>query len=144
MDMTELSINSSEHTVPKTAETQSEHDRQPFRIPLSQAEHFTRQGFDGNILIPTSMGLGFNALQVDVHGRHPRKRMLDGTTRTYYVVDGTGTFTLSSGQGDQVYQVTIGDVFVIPAGGEYEYEGVMTLFEFNVSPDQSFQDEKLE
>jgi len=120
-----------------------EHHRpsnEPFRVPLSATKRFEREGFSGNVYIPNDANLGFAALQVDVHGRHPRKRMLDGTTRSYYVADGEGTFTL----GDITYTVSKGDLFVIPPNGEYEYEGNMTLLEFNISPDNSFQDEKLE
>jgi len=40
--------------------------------------------------------------------------------------------------------VNKGDLFVIPADNEYEYEGAMELFEVNVSPDNSFQDQVVE
>lgn len=112
----------------------------PKKVSLSETDHFEREGFSGNVYVPKEANTGFFALQVDVHGRHPRKRMLEGTTRTYYVADGEGTFTL----GDETHTVAKGDLFIIPPGGEYEYEGKMTLFEFNVSPDNSFRDEKLE
>ncbi len=116
---------------------------QALRIPLNETSHFDREGFSGNVY-PIPEGLGIKALLVEVHGRHPRKRMLEGTTRTYLVTDGIGTFTLGSEDGDTSYDVSTGDLFVIPAGGEYEYDGAMTLFEVNVSPDESFGDEKLE
>jgi hypothetical protein len=119
-----------------TAETKSE----SFRVPLSGATHFDRDGFSGDIYVSKEANLGFVALQVDVHGRHPRKRILDGNTRSYYVASGEGTFTL----GDDTHSVQQGDLYVVPAGSEYEYEGVMTLLEFNISPDNSFGDEKLE
>ena len=53
--------------------------------------------------------------------------MVDAT-RSYLVLEGSGTFTLN-GESSEVKQ---GDLFVIPDGGEYEYEGEMKLFEFNV------------
>lgn len=109
------------------------------KISLEATEGFEKEGFSGHVYIPSEEKVGFNALMVDVHGRHPRKRMVD-TTRTYLVVDGAGTFTL----GDTATEVQKGDLFVIPPGEEYEYEGQMQLFEFNVSPDNSFQDETLE
>jgi RimJ/RimL family protein N-acetyltransferase/mannose-6-phosphate isomerase-like protein (cupin superfamily) len=116
-------------------------NRQPPRkISLEDTTSFERDGFTGHTFIPKEAELGFSAMQIDVHGSHPRKRMLEGTTRSYYVVDGEGTFTL----GNATHTVAKGDVFVIPPGGEYEYRGEMTLFEFNVSPDNSFQDQKLE
>jgi RimJ/RimL family protein N-acetyltransferase/mannose-6-phosphate isomerase-like protein (cupin superfamily) len=110
------------------------------KISLDETERFERPGFTGNVYIPKEANSGVVALQVDVHGRHPRKRMLQGTTRTYYVVDGEGSFTL----GDETHAVAKGDLFIIPPGGEYEYEGKMTLFEMNFSPNNSFRDEKLE
>jgi hypothetical protein len=35
-------------------------------------------------------------------------------------------------------------LFIVGAGHEYEYSGKMKLFEFNVSPDNSFKDQVLE
>lgn len=113
---------------------------QPLRIGLGQTEHFDREGFSGDIYVAKEAGQGFNALRIVVNGRHPRKRVLYGNTRSYFVVEGEGTFTV----GSETHAVAYGDLYVIPAGAEYEYEGVMTLFEFNVSPDNSFGDEKLE
>jgi quercetin dioxygenase-like cupin family protein len=111
----------------------------PKRIPLSETDGFQREGFDGHVYVPSEAGAGFNVLSVDVHGSHPRKRMLGDTTRTYYVIDGTGSFTL----GDNTTEVQAGDLFIIPPDGEYEYNGQMRLLEVNVSPSNSFQDEKL-
>jgi quercetin dioxygenase-like cupin family protein len=108
-------------------------------ISLAETEGFKREGFSGHVYVDGSAEMGFTALAVDVHGRHPRKRMVD-TTRNYLVLEGTGRFTL----GDTTTEVEQGQLFVIPAGSEYEYAGEMKLFEFNVSPDNSFKDEKLE
>lgn len=110
------------------------------KVSLKDTEHFDRPGFSGDVYVPKEANTGLFALQVDVHGRHPRKRILQGTTRMYYVVKGEGNFTI----GDETHSVADGDTFIIPPGGEYEYEGDMTLFEVNVSPDNSFRDEKLE
>ncbi len=112
---------------------------QPMRIGLDQTDHFEREGFSGDVYISKDAQQGFIALRVDVHGHHPRKRILDGNTRSYFVAEGEGTFTI----GEERHSVAQGDLYVIPAGGEYEYEGRMTLFEFNISPDNSFGDEKL-
>lgn len=109
-------------------------------IPLAQAEHFEREGFTGDILVPKSAEMGFTALQVNVDGEHPLKEILRGNTRSYYVVDGEGTFALNG----EIRTVAKGDLIVIPAGNQYEYQGVMTLFEFNVSPGNSFRDKKIE
>ena len=109
------------------------------KISLSHTTQFEREGFSGNIYIDGSNNEGFNALQIDVHGKHPKKRILEGNTRAYYVAEGTGTFTLDG----KVHEIKQGDLFVIPAGSEYEYQGKMRLFEFNISPGGIFGDEKL-
>ncbi len=116
-----------------------EDSRRARKIGFMDAPSFEREGFSGHTLVPSEAGLGFSALLIDAHGRHPRKRMVD-TTRTYFVIEGNGSFTL----GDEVSRVQKGDLFVIPPGCEYEYEGHMELFEVNISPDNSFKDEKLE
>ncbi len=115
-------------------------DRSPRKIPLGEAEHFVREGFEGFIHVPLTQGEGFSALTIYVDGSHPRKRMIEGT-RTYYVTEGEGTFTL----GETKHDVKEGDFFVIPSGGEYSYEGQMALFEMNVaSHDGKVVDEKVD
>lgn len=97
------------------------------RISIETTEHFERDGFSGDKLVNPEDGLGFSAILVNVHGRHPLKRMVDAT-RSYLVLEGSGTFTLNG----ELSEVKQGDLFVIPDGGEYEYQGQMKLFEFNV------------
>lgn len=109
------------------------------KIALEETDTFDAGGFSGQVYVPNDLKAGFTALLITVNGRHPKKRMID-TTRNYFVVKGTGTFTLDG----VPHIVHEGDLFVIGAGHEYEYEGTMTLFEFNVSPDNSFKDERLE
>lgn len=111
-------------------------DRDAVHIPFDETEHFDREGFSGDIFVPKESRAGFTALQVTVDGKHPRKRIGKGNTRSYFVVDGGGTFTLN----DEPRTVIPGDLIVIPSDNEYEYEGVMTLFEFNVSPRNTFRD----
>jgi mannose-6-phosphate isomerase-like protein (cupin superfamily) len=109
-------------------------------IPFTEAEHFEREGFSGDILIPKDAEMGFTALQVNVHGSHPLKEILRGNTRSYFVTEGEGIFVLNG----EPRTVNKGDLVVIPAGSQYEYQGEMTLFEFNVSPGNSFRDKKIE
>ena len=97
------------------------------KISLKDAFHFEREGFSGDVFVGTDQGSGYNALLVDVHGRHYRTG-IKGATRNYLVVEGEGTFTLDG----EVHQVQIGDLYVIPDGHDYEYEGKMKLFEFNI------------
>jgi mannose-6-phosphate isomerase-like protein (cupin superfamily) len=109
-------------------------------IPFVDTEHFEREGFSGDIFVSKEAKMGFTALQVNVHGAHPLKEILRGNTRSYFVADGEGTFVLNG----ESRAVSRGDLIVIPAGSQYEYQGEMTLFEFNVSPGNSFQDRKIE
>lgn len=108
-------------------------------IKHSQTGYFEREGFAGNVYIDKDQTEGFTVLKIAVHGKHPRKRILEGNTRSYYVIDGNGHFTIDS----DTYEIERGDLCVIPANSEYEYEGDMTLFEFNVSPENSFGDERV-
>lgn len=106
------------------------------KISLNDTNFFDAGGFTGQEYITREQKAGFNALLVTVKDRHPRKRMVD-TTRCYFVVEGSGVFTLD----DKTHEVKAGDLFVIAPGHEYEYRGAMKLFEFNISPDNTFGDE---
>ena len=108
----------------------------PEKIGIEDTYHFDKDGFSGNVY-NTSEKQGFLALEVLVHGTHERTRILEGTTRTYYVIEGEGTFTI----GNTVHEVKKGDLFVIPAGGEYGYQGNMKLLEINISPTNEINEE---
>lgn len=108
------------------------------KIALQDTQYFDAGGFSGQVYVPQEAKAGFNALLVTVNGRHPKKEMVD-TTRSYFVVEGEGTFILDG----TAHKVKIGDLFVVGPGHQYEYEGTMKLFEFNVSPDNSFKDKRL-
>lgn len=105
-----------------------------------EVESFTRPGFTGRVFVSNEEQLGFNAMQIDVRGGHPTKIVCTGNTRCYYVGDGAGVFNINGE--DQV--VNGGELIVVPAGARYSYSGSMRLFEFNVSPDNSFGDKKIE
>jgi mannose-6-phosphate isomerase-like protein (cupin superfamily) len=80
-----------------------------------------------NFYVEKSAGQGFTALIVDVmNGRY--KTRLEGATRGYLVIEGSGRFTING----QDFTVEANDLFVINTGDEYEYTGHMKLFEFNV------------
>jgi len=111
----------------------------PRKVSSNETSDFERPGFDGHVYVPSEANEGFTVLGIDVHGSHPRKRMLGDTTRTYYVIKGTGSFTI----GEDTHEVTEGDLFIIPPGGEYNYDGQMQLLEVNISPSNEFQDERL-
>lgn len=97
---------------------------QPKKISLSQTKHFDKDGFSGDIYVDAK---DYNALLVDVHGRHYKTGM-KGATRNYLVIEGNGAFTIDG----KTHQVKKGDLYIIPDGHNYEYEGEMKFFEFNV------------
>jgi mannose-6-phosphate isomerase-like protein (cupin superfamily) len=109
------------------------------KISLEDTKNFNAGGFSGQVYIPDGSNVGYNTLLITVKGRHPKKRMID-TTRNYYVVEGHGTFILDGVS----HEVKAGDLYIVAAGHDYEYQGEMKLFEFNISPDNSFKDEVLE
>ncbi|MEM6998135.1 MAG: hypothetical protein AAF413_04460 [Patescibacteria group bacterium] len=110
-------------------------------IRSAPTEHdFEREGFSGDWYIRSDEAKGVNALMIHVHGRHPAKRILEGNTRHYVVLNGEGTFSLNG----VIHDVKEGDMITIEPGGEYEYQGNMRLFEFNISPNNTFGDERLE
>ncbi len=94
---------------------------------FDETEHFDRDGFSGDVYVSDENKKEFNALRVSVHGKHPLKKMVDAT-RVYFVIEGKGTFTMNG----TTNEVKEHDLYVIEPGSEYEYEGTMTLFEFNV------------
>lgn len=100
---------------------------QPRIIDLEETESFEREGFGGQIYVKPEDGLGYSALLVSVRGSHPTKRMI-GATRSYFIMDGMGNFTING----VVHLARPGELYVIPDGGEYSYQGEMSLWEFNV------------
>ena len=108
-------------------------------IRLKDTARFDRDDFYGQVYVPSEAKKGFNALLVMLDGRHPKKRMVDAT-RLYYVVKGSGTFTID----DAEQKVAENDLAVIQSGQKYSYQGRMTLLEVNISPTNSFKGELLE
>ncbi|HLB66830.1 MAG TPA: hypothetical protein VJJ78_04550 [Candidatus Saccharimonadales bacterium] len=117
----------------------TEKANRPRIISFKDTEGFDRGDFQDQVYVAKEEEVGFNALAVFVNGKHPIKQLGEQTTRTYLVVEGEGTFGLE-GVNRPVSQ---GDMIVIPPKQRYQYEGVMTLFEVNVSPDNSFTDQKI-
>ena len=77
----------------------------------------------------------YNMLEIAVYGRHPKRRVLQGV-RNYYVVSGSGSFTVAGEQQD----VEEGATIIIHSGEVYEYSaytGGMKLLETNVNIDIS-------
>jgi mannose-6-phosphate isomerase-like protein (cupin superfamily) len=61
---------------------------------------------------------------VDVRRGHDTFIISKALTRIYYVIDGTGVFTIDS----QRYDVTAGLLVEVPPGVEYSYSGSMKIF----------------
>lgn len=97
------------------------------KISSGQTTHIDKEGFSVDFYIQKEKNSDFSALIVDVHGRHYRTKM-KGVKRVYFVIKGKGTFTLDH----ETHQVQKGDMYIIEDGHEYEYEGQMKLFEFNI------------
>jgi mannose-6-phosphate isomerase-like protein (cupin superfamily) len=93
-------------------------------------------GYSVREYVSKEQKLGFNALFVDVPSAHPKKQVGAGNTRNYFVLSGTGEFTIDG----NTISVKEHDLVTINAGQIYEYQGEMKLFEFNVSPDNTFND----
>lgn len=60
---------------------------------------------------------------VEVHKGHDTFIISKVLTRIYYVIDGTGVFTIDN----QKYNVTPGLIIEVPPGVEYSYSGTMKV-----------------
>jgi hypothetical protein len=109
------------------------------KIALNQTTFFDRGDFIGKVYIEGKDGKGFNALLVECLTRHYKTR-LKNAARAYLIVEGSGTFTINN----KKETAEPFDLFVISDGDEYEYEGKMKLFEFNVPATESSNEENLE
>jgi mannose-6-phosphate isomerase-like protein (cupin superfamily) len=76
---------------------------------------------------------------VECRRRH-YKTMMKGAKRMYFILDGTGTFTIN----DKTEQIARHDLFVITDGETYEYEGQMNMLEINVPATDKSHYENLE
>lgn len=98
-----------------------------------------RTGYTYQRLISHNEGDPYNALLVKVSGRHSKRRVVHGI-RNYFVISGTGTFTID---GEELI-IKEGDLLVIHPDESYSYEGFMWLFEFNIAIDGKIEHEDLE
>ena len=108
------------------------------KISQEEAKKFERPGLSGQIYFPSEFKKGFNAMLITANGKHPRKKMID-TIRVYFIIEGEGIFSID----DKKYEIKSEELFVIEPGQEYEYDAKAKMFEFNVSPGNSFRDLKL-
>ena len=60
---------------------------------------------------------------VDVHKGHDTFQISKALTRIYYIIEGTGVFTIDN----QNYEVAPGRLVEVPPGVEYSYSGSMKI-----------------
>ncbi len=93
---------------------------------LAEAKKVDQEGFTAFLYNEKSRIPAYNAVYVDVRGAHD-KEYVKTSHRVYFVIEGTGTFTVD----DETRDVQTGDVIAIPPKTPYSYEGKMKLFEIN-------------
>ena len=106
-------------------------------ITPQDTTRFDREWFSWEIYVDKSAKKWFTMLRITVHGKHPLKRMLDDTTRTYYVESGNGEFIIDGIKNE----AKSGNFFIIEPWHQYEYNWDMILIENNISQSNSFKDE---
>jgi mannose-6-phosphate isomerase-like protein (cupin superfamily) len=91
-------------------------------IAASSSPSFTLNGLTGYEFQPLKhqdIAIHF----VDVHGGHDTFMISKVLTRFYYIIEGTGVFTIDN----QKYDVAPGLLVEVPPGVEYSYSGSMKI-----------------
>jgi chemotaxis methyl-accepting protein methylase/mannose-6-phosphate isomerase-like protein (cupin superfamily) len=94
----------------------------PYVYPLPRSVSFTGKGLSGYTFGPLSQK-DLEIYYIEVKKGHDVFMISKKITRTYYVLDGSGYFTIDN----QRYDVGAGVVVEVPPGVEYCYSGKMTL-----------------
>lgn len=97
------------------------------KIPLSQSKIHDKKDFIAKFYLEKADSPNFNALLVDCLTGHYKTTLKDAT-RMYFVVEGSGDFTID-GHKDSA---DLYDLFIVNSGQTYEYRGKMKLIEVNV------------
>jgi mannose-6-phosphate isomerase-like protein (cupin superfamily) len=92
-------------------------------LAASSSPAFTLKGLVGYEFLPLK-DQDFAVHLVDVHKGHDTFMISKVLTRIYYIIDGTGVFTIDN----QKYDVSPGLVVEVPPGIEYSYSGSMQIF----------------
>jgi mannose-6-phosphate isomerase-like protein (cupin superfamily) len=92
-------------------------------LAASSSPSFTLKGLAGYEFQPLK-DQDFAVHFVDVHKGHDTFMISKSITRIYYIIEGTGVFTIDS----QKYDVEPGLVVEVPPGVEYSYSGSMKIF----------------
>jgi|SRR5271166_2801754 len=95
----------------------------PYVLAASSSPSFALEGLAGYEFQPLKVQ-DIAVHLVDVHKGHDTFIISKSLTRIYYIIEGTGVFTI----GDQRYDVASGLLVEVPPGVEYSYSGKMKMF----------------
>lgn len=94
----------------------------PYVLAASSSPSFTLEGMTGYEYRPLK-DQDFAVHLLDVYKGHDTFMISKALTRIYYVVEGSGAFTIDN----QRYDVAPGLVIEVPPGVEYSYSGSMKM-----------------
>ncbi len=94
----------------------------PYVISVSASPSFSLKGLVGYEYHPLK-DQDFAVHLLDVYKGHDTFMISKALTRIYYVIDGTGVFTIDN----QKYDVSAGLLVEVPPGVEYSYSGSMKI-----------------
>jgi mannose-6-phosphate isomerase-like protein (cupin superfamily) len=94
----------------------------PYVLAASSSPSFALKGLTGYAFQPLK-DQDFAVHLVDVHKGHDTFMISKALTRIYYIIEGTGVFTINN----QNYDVAPGLLVEVPPGVEYSYSGSMRI-----------------
>ena len=102
-----------------------ESTKKRYVYPLPESASFTDTGLTGYIFGPLN-NPEVEVCYIDVSQGHDTFQISKEITRIYYVLSGSGSFTIAG----QRHEVAPGLVIEVPPGTEYSYSGAMRLIAF--------------
>jgi mannose-6-phosphate isomerase-like protein (cupin superfamily) len=94
----------------------------PYVLAASSSPSFAMKGLTGYEFQPLK-DQDFAVHIVDVHKGHDTFQISKALTRIFYIIEGTGVFTIDN----QKYDVVSGLLVEVPPGVEYSYSGSMRI-----------------
>jgi hypothetical protein len=94
----------------------------PYVLATTSSPSFVMKGLTG-YAFPPLKDPDFAVHFVDVHKGHDTYMISRALTRLYYIIQGTGVFTIEN----QKYDVVSGQLVEVPPGVEYSYSGTMKV-----------------
>ena len=94
----------------------------PYVFAASSSPSFVMEGLTGYEFQPLK-DQDFAVHLVDVHKGHDTFQISKALTRIYYIIEGTGVFTIDN----QKYDVAPGLLVEVPPSVEYSYSGSMKI-----------------